>query len=919
MRDDKLFGLSASTDIKQNIDYIARLLPHTKRIHIITDQTVTGKLNREKAEKVKKLLKEKIEINFLEDGEGINPEELLMKLHSIPKDEPVFFLDYYVDRNGRYLKVSDVLPKITRECKSPVFSHVDLYIGYGVVGGIMNSGFVQGKQISNLAISLLKNKHILKDKIIILEPIPAISYDFYKNYNIKKIRLPENVVFYGERYEKIKSYYKSFLFFAVFALIQTVMIVWLILTFKKLKVSQNRFKKIVENLPLCVGIANLKGEIFYINPAFERVFAYDLSEISSVNDWAFKAYPDEDYRKEMFAVWNNDIEWAVSHPEQLSPVRLNKIISKSGTELIVELSFTVIDENIYTFFNEVTEQKRTEKELRESETLFKTIFNILPYSCVINNLDNTYFMVNKKYCQKIGINEDHIIGKMSKELGVIMDEESDDKIRSQIIRTGSVENSRVKIKYPNNDNYSYALFSSQLIDLKGENRILSASIDISDMVIAQKALAENENRIRKQKEAIVNIILNRDIDPDHIEESFRYITEYLSEAMSVSRVSIWKASENLVDFECIHLFEAKTNQHSQGVYLNPNDLPLYWESILKDNMICVENTQSDHRVEGIYTNYLKPYDISSLLDTGVFIEGKLRGIISFEHTGSPRQWLPDEQSFANTASMLIGLIFITLEKMKSDKLILDKNKEMEQILYVASHDLRSPLVNVDGYGREIEYSIKSLEHLMNEDEVLNTSVNFNKLSYEVNDMKSSVTRIRACAKQMDSLLSGLLKISRTGRVSLNLEMVNMNDLMNKILSLNEFQIKEKKAEIFLEDLPKCYADESQLIQVFSNLLTNSLKFTATDKTPVITISARTDKAFCIYSFKDNGIGIAKEHQQKIFELFHRLNPLQYEGNGIGLCIVKLIVNRLNGTLELKSELGQGSEFVISLPCKEKHI
>ena len=91
-----------------------------------------------------------------------------------------------------------------------------------------------------------------------------------------------------------------------------------------------------------------------------------------------------------------------------------------------------------------------------------------------------------------------------------------------------------------------------------------------------------------------------------------------------------------------------------------------------------------------------------------------------------------------------------------------------------------------------------------------------------------------------------------------------------------------------------------------------MKFKSNDRHLIIQISGKSEKGNSIYCFKDNGIGIAKEHQHKIFELFHRLNPTQYDGEGIGLYIVKLIINRLNGTITVNSDINMGTEFCIVL-------
>ena len=256
---------------------------------------------------------------------------------------------------------------------------------------------------------------------------------------------------------------------------------------------------------------------------------------------------------------------------------------------------------------------------------------------------------------------------------------------------------------------------------------------------------------------------------------------------------------------------------------------------------------------------------------------------------------------------------ITLIK-KTQQLIAAKNKELEQIVYVASHDLRSPLVNVDGYSRELQYSIEDLKNILqNNDEEAKLSELKRIMKDEIPEMEQALSHIRNSSRQMDTLLKGLLKLSRSGRAALNILSVNMNNVLAQVISTFEYQIKKLGAEVITNDLPPCRGDAVQLSQVFSNLIGNSLKYTASERQIKIIVSGKIEGESSIYCVEDNGIGIAKEHQEKIFELFHRLNPSATEGEGLGLTIVKQIVSRLDGEIKVESNINVGSKFFIILP------
>lgn len=249
------------------------------------------------------------------------------------------------------------------------------------------------------------------------------------------------------------------------------------------------------------------------------------------------------------------------------------------------------------------------------------------------------------------------------------------------------------------------------------------------------------------------------------------------------------------------------------------------------------------------------------------------------------------------------------------QVIEEKNRELEQIVYVTSHDLRSPLVNVDGYSRELEFTITVLQKMLEDGAAGEATVG--RLRAELPDMVKATNYIRASTRQMDSLLKGLLKLSRLGRAALDIERLDMNELVSRVKTSFEYQGKQLDAEIGIGPLPACKGDFIQVTQVFSNLIGNALKYADPGRKPVITVSGRLDRKRVEYCVEDNGIGIPKEYHAIIFELFHRLDPKKTEGDGLGLTIVKTILTRLDGSIRVESTPGKGSRFYVTLPYSKE--
>ena len=167
-------------------------------------------------------------------------------------------------------------------------------------------------------------------------------------------------------------------------------------------------------------------------------------------------------------------------------------------------------------------------------------------------------------------------------------------------------------------------------------------------------------------------------------------------------------------------------------------------------------------------------------------------------------------------------------------------------------------------------------------------------------------------------LAGLLRYSRLGRVALSIKPLNIHGMLGEILAAMKFQLDEVKAEVRVEPLPTCLGDAVQTSQVFGNLLDNALKYRHPGRPLRVTITGRLQDGAAIYSVEDNGIGIAPEHQAKVFEIFHRLNPDSTHGEGLGLTIAQRVLERQKGRIWVESRAGQGSTFHVSLPAVETH-
>ncbi len=248
-----------------------------------------------------------------------------------------------------------------------------------------------------------------------------------------------------------------------------------------------------------------------------------------------------------------------------------------------------------------------------------------------------------------------------------------------------------------------------------------------------------------------------------------------------------------------------------------------------------------------------------------------------------------------------------------------KNEELQSIVYISSHDLKSPLVNINGFSNLLIEHSDQLKQLIN-DENISKKSEINQLLEK--DISEDIEFIAHGTKKMETLINGLLKVSRIGTAVINMVKIDMNKTIRNIINSVAYNAQEIGAEIAFDDLNlcPCIGDPAQINQVFSNLIDNALKYTDPVRKTCIHISCECNDDKVVYCVQDNGIGINADYHGKVFEVFHRLDPgHSASGEGLGLTIIQRILDRHNGRVWIESTPGQGSKFFVSLPVNEEGL
>ena len=251
------------------------------------------------------------------------------------------------------------------------------------------------------------------------------------------------------------------------------------------------------------------------------------------------------------------------------------------------------------------------------------------------------------------------------------------------------------------------------------------------------------------------------------------------------------------------------------------------------------------------------------------------------------------QSIGTLAGIALDRIVLYEDTLEKAAEIEARNRDLDDFTYVVSHDLKEPLITIEGYSTVVQQEFAG------------------ELNAEAVDYLRSIVQ---ATERLKRLIDDLLTLSRVGRARYETSTVDAKQVVTAVLRDLEYRIRERGATVEVPDsLPSVHYNGTQLGLVFRNLISNGIKFNNSEH-PRVTISVETSREFHTFCIADNGIGIPQEYFEKIFVIFQRLHPAEvFPGTGAGLTIVKKIVERHGGKIWVDSTVGQGTRFSFSVP------
>lgn len=512
---------------------------------------------------------------------------------------------------------------------------------------------------------------------------------------------------------------------------------------------------------------------------------------------------------------------------------------------------------------DITDRKNAEMALKESERKLSTLISNLPgfvYRC---NFDSNWTMIYiSEGCKEItGYNQDELIANHKISFNALIhDSHREDIVRKweSVLKAGEVFQHEYQIRTKSGE-IRWVWEQGRGITNK-DGKVLYLEGFITD--VTQRKLAEDALQ--------------------YSEEKFRTLFNEMADVVVMCSL-IYNADREVVDY-CLEDF----NDAFSKVF-----------GLKRSKVLGM-------KVSDVMQVKIVPYvkELSLVANKGEKFD------FSFFEPHVNKQFQvsavsPQKGIFALIATDITALV-------KYNNMLIEKNKELESYVYITSHDLRSPLVNIQGFSNRLKKQTELINSVIQncnieaeQKQIIDANIS-EKIPTTLDFIFNNVVK-------MEKMLNGLLQISRTGRVAMNIQPVNMNELMIRILKSVNFQLNEIMAEVQCDELPECYGDDALLNQLFSNLISNSIKYRDPSRKLVITISAESRYHKVVYRISDNGIGVSAPHLEKIWNVFFRVDPKNKAGEGIGLSIVKRIVEKHQGKIRIESEVNIGTTFYIELP------
>ncbi|GEM_PF-2999203 len=494
----------------------------------------------------------------------------------------------------------------------------------------------------------------------------------------------------------------------------------------------------------------------------------------------------------------------------------------------------------------------------ESEGRFRVLFHTAPVPIVISKMWGGIVEVNDAFLKTVGFSRDEVIGQTVEGLHIWVDPEEKQIASETITDSGRLEGFEFSFRRKSGQ-IGRGVMWGETIQLGGVNHYITTTLDITERKKIEVALQASEAK-------------------------FRSVIEQATDA-----IVLCDERGNITD--CNQAVERLTGLSRQEIAGST-----FWK-------LQIQIAPMDKRTSEYGDNLRQNMETALQKGEAPWFNKLLEGTIQ-RPDGSQRYFQQVAFPIPTAEGFMLGSVIrdisdrkqVELEREAMIRELEEKNSELERFVYTVSHDLKAPLITIRGF----------MGYLRDD-----------ALSGNTERLQADVQRIISATDKMQNLLSDLLELSRIGRVMNPPQQVSFDLLVREALELVQGRLRKSGVEVVVHpSLPNIYGDRQRLLEVMQNLTDNAAKFMGGQPNPKLEIGLKefTTDGLAVFFVRDNGIGISPEFHERIFGLFNKLDP-QSEGTGVGLALVRRIIEYHGGKIWVESEVGQGTTFYFSLPQK----
>ena len=640
-----------------------------------------------------------------------------------------------------------------------------------------------------------------------------------------------------------------------------------------MKQLNNEYKEIFQTSPIGILFFDKEGKLIDANHSALEIFAVpSLDNIKGAN--LFDNLLIKSKKGEL--VESGLIKFQA--PLNLDYIKKTGFYNPARIERIfIDYTVSVTDSGYLTQIQDITHQE----ELRSSQQMLENVLENFPGVVFWKNYNLVYLGCNRNFSSGAGLeNPSEIVGKTDYELPWRKTEADAYRADDQQVMKSSVPKLHI-IETQLQSDGSILWFDTNKIPLFDQEHkvigILGVSNDITQLKEVEQKLRQAQHYLEDQVEERTKELKSANISLRINEKKFRELFDKANDMITLVELN---------DNGTYGRFMEVNNIASQKLgYTKKELLDMTLYDITAPE--CLADVQKNN--EELKNKMHARFEVVYLTKDGkrIYIENNDH---LFEMRGR-KVVLAIARDISLRKEMEIEMNELIKELERS-------NEDLQSFAYITSHDLQEPLRTIASFTQLLERRYKG---------------KFDKDADEFMDfIVDATTRMR-------KMIQDLLEYSRVTTQGKEFKEVNSKDILEQVLSSLKIIIDENKAEITYDSLPIIFADEAQIGRVFQNLISNAIKYKKPDTPPKIHISSVQDnenKEY-IFSISDNGIGIEEQYFDRIFNIFQRLHTREeHEGTGIGLSVVKRIVERHGGRIWLESEQGKGSTFYFTIPIKE---